>query len=160
MHCQCRRWSGHRFDPWSGRSPEEGHGNPLQYSCLENPTDRGAWWATVHGVAKSWTWLKQLSTHALWSTSHADHQRRKVELQLSFIPKNYSFSENLSEWVRSQDWTELILWERLREPNIKLKHQIAQILWGDVRGVSEPPLFFPSREFSADLALSQRASSK
>ena len=47
----------------SGRSPGGGHGNPLQYSCLENPMDRGAWWATVHGVAKSWTWLKQLSTH-------------------------------------------------------------------------------------------------
>ena len=41
--------------PGLGRSPGEGHGNPLQYSCLENPTDRGAWWATVHGVAKSQT---------------------------------------------------------------------------------------------------------
>ena len=38
--------------PWSGRSPGEGNGNPLQYSCLGNPMDRGAWWATVHGVAK------------------------------------------------------------------------------------------------------------
>ena len=37
------------------RSPGEGHGNPLQYSCLENPMDRGIWWATVHGVAKSHT---------------------------------------------------------------------------------------------------------
>ena len=36
----------------SGRSPREGNGNPLQYSCLENPVDRGAWWATVHGTAK------------------------------------------------------------------------------------------------------------
>ena len=41
--------------PGSGRSPGKGHGNPLQYSCLENPKDRGAWWATVHRVAKSWT---------------------------------------------------------------------------------------------------------
>ena len=41
--------------PGSGRSPGEGIGNPLQYSCLENPTDRGAWWAIVHGIAKSWT---------------------------------------------------------------------------------------------------------
>ena len=40
-----------------GRSPREGHGNPLQYSCLENPKDRGAWPATVHGVAKSQTQL-------------------------------------------------------------------------------------------------------
>ena len=39
----------------SERSPGEGNGNPLQYSCLENPMNRGAWWATVPGVAKSWT---------------------------------------------------------------------------------------------------------
>ena len=43
--------------PGSGRSPGGGHGNPLQYSCLENPMDRGAWWATVHGVGKSRTRL-------------------------------------------------------------------------------------------------------
>jgi len=43
--------------PGSGRSPGEGNGNPLQYSYLENPMDRGAWWATVHGVAKSQTQL-------------------------------------------------------------------------------------------------------
>ena len=41
--------------PGPGRSPGEGNGNPLQYSCLENPMDRGAWWDTVHGVTKSWT---------------------------------------------------------------------------------------------------------
>ena len=49
--------------PGLGRSPGWGHGNPLQYSCLENPMDRGPWWATVHRVAKSWTRLKPLSTH-------------------------------------------------------------------------------------------------
>ena len=43
--------------PGSGRSPGEGNGNPLQYSCLENPKDKGAGWATVHGVAKSRTRL-------------------------------------------------------------------------------------------------------
>ena len=41
--------------PESGRSPGEGNGNPLQYSCLENPTDRGAWCAVVHGDSRSWT---------------------------------------------------------------------------------------------------------
>ena len=50
--------------PGSGRSPVGGHGNPFQYSCLENPTDRGDWQALVHGVAKSWTQLKRLSMHA------------------------------------------------------------------------------------------------
>ena len=55
--------------PGSGRSPGEGNGNPLQYSCLENPMDRGAWWATLHGVTRSRTQLKRLSRHArclLW----------------------------------------------------------------------------------------------
>ena len=42
----------------SGRSSGGGHDHPLQYSCLENPLDRGAWWATVHRVAESWTQLK------------------------------------------------------------------------------------------------------
>ena len=46
--------------PGSGRSPEEGNENPLQYSCLENPRDRGTWRATVHGLTKSRT---RLSTH-------------------------------------------------------------------------------------------------
>ena len=47
--------------PGSGRSPGEGNGNSLQYSFLENPTDRGAWWATVHGVTKSRTRLSDLT---------------------------------------------------------------------------------------------------
>ena len=50
--------------PGSWRAPGGGHGNPVQYSCLENPLDRGAWRAMVHMVAKSQTWLKQLSMHA------------------------------------------------------------------------------------------------
>ena len=49
--------------PGSGRFPEKGSGYPLQYSCLENPMDRGAWWATIHGVIKSPTQL-WLNTHA------------------------------------------------------------------------------------------------
>ena len=49
--------------PESGRFPGGEHGNPLQHSSLENPMDRGAWWATVHRVEKSQTRLKQLSRH-------------------------------------------------------------------------------------------------
>ena len=69
---QCMRLKKYWFDPWvrkipwrmawlipgSGRSLGGWHGHPLQYSCLENPTDRGAWQATVHRVAKSQTRLK------------------------------------------------------------------------------------------------------
>ena len=47
--------------PGLGRPLREGNGNPLQYSCLENPMDGGAWWATVHGVAKSWTRLSDFT---------------------------------------------------------------------------------------------------
>ena len=47
--------------PGSGGSPEVGNGNPLQYSCLENFMDGGAWWATVHGVSKSWTRLSNFT---------------------------------------------------------------------------------------------------
>ena len=55
--CQCRRHKRCRFDPWVGKVTwrRRDNGSPFQYSCLENPTDRGAWWATVHGVAKSQT---------------------------------------------------------------------------------------------------------
>ena len=49
--------------PGSRRSPGGGHGNPLQYSYLENPMNRGVWWATVHGVTKSWTQLRHIYTN-------------------------------------------------------------------------------------------------
>ena len=54
-----------------GLSPGGGRGNPFQYSCLEKPMDRGAWWATVHRVPGSWTWLKRFSPaqHSLQATS-------------------------------------------------------------------------------------------
>ena len=57
--------------PGSGRSPGGGHGNPVQYPCLENPMDRGAWQATVHRATKSWTRLKRLSMHSMHGCFHA-----------------------------------------------------------------------------------------
>ena len=54
---------GDAVQSWVGKIPGGGHGNPLQCACLENPMDRGAWRAIVHGVSKSWTQLKPLSTH-------------------------------------------------------------------------------------------------
>ena len=52
--------------PGSGRSPGEENGNPLQYSCLENPMDTGAWWTVVHGVPQSWTRLSDLACAHAW----------------------------------------------------------------------------------------------
>ena len=60
--------------PGSGGSPEGGHGNLLQYSCLENSVDRGVWQTTVHRVAKRQTQLKQLSTHT--------HTQRKNRIEI------------------------------------------------------------------------------
>ena len=58
LACQGKRW---RFNPWVWETSGLEYGNPLQYSCLENSMDRGAWWATVHRVAKGQTRLKLLS---------------------------------------------------------------------------------------------------
>ena len=60
--CQYRRYKRCSSIPGSGRSPGRGNGNPLHYSCLENHTDRGAWWATIQGVSKSQTQLSEHNT--------------------------------------------------------------------------------------------------
>ena len=57
---QCRALKRRGFKLWVGKIPGGGHGYPLQCSCLGNPMDRGAWWAIVHGVTKSWTRLRKL----------------------------------------------------------------------------------------------------
>ena len=78
--------------PGSRRSPGGGHGNPLWYSCLENPMDKGACRATVHSITKSWTRLKQLNTHA---------QRSGPTIHLKM--KNVKPTEGLAS-PRSQAW--------------------------------------------------------
>ena len=60
--CQCKRHRRCGIDPWVGRSPGGGNGNPFQNFCLENPMDRGAWRPTVHGITESTT-TDQLSAH-------------------------------------------------------------------------------------------------
>ena len=84
----------------SGRSPGEGHSNPFQYSCLENPTDRGAWQATIHRTTKSQTWLKRLSMHT------QSGLRRDTKSTMHKIKKK---SRN---WTLSKLKT-FVLWEAL-----------------------------------------------
>ena len=93
-----------RSIPGSGRSPGERNGNPLQYSCLENSMDRGAWLAVVHGIAKSWTWL---STHA------CTHNQRQY--QNTFYHKTYKYFSNkyvilYMHNIKSQPW-KVLLWK-------------------------------------------------
>ena len=91
--------AGNLREPGSGRSPGGGHGSPPQYSCLENPMDRGAWRDTVHGVAKSPTQLKRLTalTHAVfWEESW---QGRSSRIPQSHVQR---FEVNLQQDLDSQ----------------------------------------------------------
>ena len=88
--------------PGSGRSPEEENGNPLQYSCLENPMDRGAWRAIVPGVEKSQTQLKRLSTCA-----------RKNEIKPRgecLAPGSCSATSNLDDLDNSFNFSQTLLY--------------------------------------------------
>ena len=67
--------------PGLGRSPRRGNGNPLQYSCLENPMDRGAWRATVHGGARESEMTEQMSTNTHRISREADEEENKVKLE-------------------------------------------------------------------------------
>ena len=82
-----------------GRFPGVGNGNPLQYSCQENPKDRGTWWATAHRVAKSWTWLtqsKQISK-PLNLYAHQDLKwRRKWQLTPIFLAGEFHGQRSLA----------------------------------------------------------------
>ena len=73
--------------PGSGRSPGGGNGNPLQYSCLENAMDRGAWQATVHGVAKELDTTEQLSTHTCLHTQYFRKDKNLNSKKLNICPK-------------------------------------------------------------------------
>ena len=92
-----RVWSLGREDPL-----EEGMANPLQYSCLENPKDRGAWWATVHGVAKSQTWLKWLSTHARVMAAWVKTMRHITKAYDSWLTHQMSWVEGKGGFKEEQ----------------------------------------------------------
>ena len=82
-----------------GRSPGEGNGYPLQYSCLENPIDRGAWWATVHGVTKSWAFL--LNYHLLSNTSL--NILLKISTSLTTLPVCLTLLDSLEHPMSPSD---------------------------------------------------------
>ena len=86
--CQFRRCKRHRFEPWVRKIPGEGNDNPLQYSCLGNPMDRGAWRAAVHGAAESQTWLSaQTHTHkdilySTGNTANINNYKRSITFKI------------------------------------------------------------------------------
>ena len=86
--------------PGLRRSPGGGQHNALQYFCLENPMDRGAWRATVHGLAKSWTRLEQLSTHA--NPLNSQHCPPSAATCLWMAPKNLRTVGRIQELLTSK----------------------------------------------------------
>ena len=86
--------------PQSRRSPGEGNGNPLQYFCLGNPKDRGAWWVIVHGVTKSWTQLKCLSVHT--HTLDISQKGSKSEVSLHSLKICIGKEDRWHLWVNGR----------------------------------------------------------
>ena len=80
--------------PGSGRSPGGGHDNPLQYPCLENPVDRGVWWATFHSVTKSQTQLEYLSMHAPYFY-FSDILERTEQKEMDFVRSSLDIWDNI-----------------------------------------------------------------
>ena len=106
--CQHRRHKGHEFNPWVGKIPGGRNSNPLQYSCLENSTGRGYWWATVHRVAKSQTCLSRHMFYVFLKKEfigpglhlrpvHADHARPPFQWTLNSV---FSAYENNNRRIR------------------------------------------------------------
>ena len=119
--CQARDTSS---IPGSGRPPGERNGNPLQYSCLENPMDRGAWQATVHRVAKSQTRLTWLSTHA--HMSQKDYEQMTMMCVTSELSEAYKSGNPGSHELRGDDRIS-------KERNPGFRWHKRELLWGVLR---------------------------
>ena len=92
-----------------GQKDLEGCGNPLQYPCLENPMNRGAWWAIVHGVTKSRTWLKQLSIYTLLFNNATDIYWPPPVCQTLWI------DTRIKRWTTSEPALEAVSWVTWRQ---------------------------------------------
>ena len=89
--CQCRRCRRSGFNPWVGRFPGEGNGNSLEYSCLENPMNQGAWWATVRPQGRR--------VEHNWSDLAYMHHKEIIK---EGKPSSIFFRWRLGEWIGSQ----------------------------------------------------------
>ena len=126
-----------------GRSPGEGNGIPLQYSCLENSMDRGACWAMVHGISESWTWLGSwVNTHThththnvynwwfdiLWDDYHNKLTHHHLIWWLYFKIFSYKFLESNVQHVNLVHNTILYTWILLRD-HLSMKVNESSMIW-------------------------------
>ena len=113
--------------PGSGRSPGREHGNPLQYSCLENSMDRGAWWATVHGVTKSRTWLSDGACkyqYVCYSCRMNSASTRGVEVFVKHPGEDIWAWAWPKIWQEDKDIGESTAWGKRREGSLETWVQI------------------------------------
>ena len=99
----------------------EGNGTPLQYSCLENPMGRGAWWAAVHGVSKGQTWLSDFTFTFHFPLSTLMHWRRKWQLTPVFLPEESQGQRTLvgwRPWGRTESDTTEVTWQQQQHTRI------------------------------------------
>ena len=145
--CHCRRHERRGFSPWAGRSPEEGNGNPLQYSCLENSMDKGAWWATVHGITES-DMIEHTCTHIHQQQEHSwTLQRSSQSSQWTpafpspFRDRKWDYQRN----APASGWTERIF-HHSKLVSIFLAHQIMlpthnfEAAWENMMSLQSPYL--------------------
>ena len=103
------------FDPWVGKIPWGRKGNPLQYSCLQNPMGRGAWWATAHGVAESGT-TERLTLAISW-TKHktATYKTQQLQFFSARACHTVSYSNTVDTWCEElTPWNRPWCWGRLK----------------------------------------------
>ena len=124
--------------PGSGRSPGEGHGTPLQHSCLGNPMDRGAWWATVHGVEKGQTRLKHVCTHSQMNLLIKQKQTHRLR-ELSYGCWGEGWGDGMDRytllylnWITNKDllWASLVAQRIKRLPTMK-ETRVRSLGWED-----------------------------
>ena len=139
--------------PELGRSPEGGNGNPVQDSCLENPMDREAWWATVHGVAEDPTRLKRLSTHSPYTQKDITQPREKeiFPYATTWMDLESIILIEISQSVRSvaQSYPTLCHPTDCNTPGYPVHHRLPELAQTHVHWVSDAiqpshPLSSPS----------------
>ena len=109
------------------KSPGRGCGNPLQYSCLENPMGRRTWWATAHRVARSLTWLKQLSTH-VWKCLLTDKWIQKM-WYVHTMEHFFSFNKGSISYLGENIANLLDIMSSFKSKKLKGKYCIIQLIW-------------------------------
>ena len=93
--------------PWSDGTCGEGNGKWRQYSCLENPVDRGAWWAAVHSISKTWTRLKRLS-----SSNNMEHLELKHTGHMNWTDGAFGLQNHCKWWLQPWNQKMLVPWKK------------------------------------------------